>query len=157
MNRGGLQPSPRRCGSSVSKFNSGTEGGWRSERVVVALTRRTHYHSSIWPTFRRSDQWLSIPCNGPSSDIRHRATTGRDGGRGGGRVITGAAPVSPPIVPSCLSSHSPATEGRVVSPTICPSSIRSRNSCTIEQAFWSVANFNSDRILNYVLERSRMK
>ena len=39
------------------------------------LTRRTHYHSSIWGTFVPSDQWLSIPRNGQRPDISHESLT----------------------------------------------------------------------------------
>lgn len=42
MNRGGLQPSPRRCGSSVSKFNSGTEGGWVKERTRSSRSNKAN-------------------------------------------------------------------------------------------------------------------
>lgn len=72
------------------------EGGNRSR-----LTRWTHYHSSIWGTFSRSDQWLSIPCNGIRSDIRHRGTRAR-------AVITGALPFLLPLVPA-LCTATPAT------------------------------------------------
>lgn len=72
------------------------EGGNRSR-----LTRWTHYHSSIWGTFSRSDQWLSISCNGIRSDIRHRGTRAR-------AVITGTLPSLLPLA-LALCTATPAT------------------------------------------------
>lgn len=79
------------------------EGGNRSR-----LTRWTHYHSSIWGTFSRSDQWLSIPCNGIRSDIRHRGTRAR-------AVITGALPSPPGSRSLCCNAGnvSRTTQGSV--------------------------------------------
>lgn len=72
----GLIPAEKRKRNSTGKRRRGDGGiggkgrAWPRSR----LTRWTHYHSSIWGTFGRSDQWLSIPCNGVRSDIRHRGT-----------------------------------------------------------------------------------
>jgi len=67
-------------GKEEEKLDGEVTEGWRRDRREgrawphSRLTRWTHYHSSIWGTFGQSDQWLSIPCNGVRSDIRHRGT-----------------------------------------------------------------------------------
>lgn len=98
------------------KGKAGGEGGNRSR-----LTRWTHYHSSIWGTFSRSDQWLSIPCNGIRSDIRHRGTRAR-------AVITGALPsLLPPRFPLSVLQRrqrfSNDTGKRVCSKRIVPNNV----------------------------------
>lgn len=135
MNRGGLQPSPRRCGSSVSKFNSGTEGGLVKEWTRSSRSNKANSLPFVNLTYVPPEWPMAL-----YSDVMGRAPTSvtvplRGGGEEGrGRVITGAAPVSPrsfrrafrPILRRQRDELFP------FSPTVCPSSNRSRNSCTIE-------------------------
>ena len=90
--------------------------GWEGKASVwprSRLTRWTHYHSSIWGTFGRSDQWLSIPCNGVRSDIRHRGTPCQ--GRYNWSTLSSFSSPSFPN-PTARWKRSRATRGSVLAP-----------------------------------------